>query len=59
MRKNCSCDYEHLLKFEAEEDKESATFLRSLEDLFEPEKDRKVLETECFFNLFLDVSQIW
>ena len=58
MRKKCSCDCENLLKFEAE-GREFATFLRSLEYLFEQEKGRKVFETEWFFNLFLEVSQIW
>ena len=58
MRKNCSCDHEDLLKFEAK-GREFATFLRSLEHLFEQEKGRKVFETECFYNSFLKVSQTW
>ena len=55
VRKNCSSDWEKLLKFQAE----GQEFLRSLEHLFEQEKGRKVFEKEWFFNLFLDVSQIW
>ena len=58
MRKNCSFDCNILLNFEAEYG-EFATSLRLLEHLFEQEKGRKVFETEWFFNLFLDVSQIW
>ena len=42
VRKNCSSDQEKLLKFEAEGSERSEQFL----------------VTECFFNLFLEVSQI-
>ena len=48
VRKNCSNDREQFLKFEAE-GREFAKFLRSIEQF---------LVTECFFNLFLEVSQI-
>ena len=51
MRKNCSCDRNILLKFEAE-GREFATFLRSLEHLFEQEKGRKVFKTECVLTCF-------
>ena len=54
MRKNCSSDREKLLKFEAE-GQEFAKFLRSLEQFIQTEQ---FLVTECFFNLFLEVSQI-
>ena len=55
LEKKCSSNREKLLKFEAE-GREFATFLRSLEYLFEQEKGRIVFETELFFNLFLEVS---
>ena len=42
VRKNCSSDWEKLLKFNAED----WEFLRSSEQF---------LVTECFFNLFLEV----
>ena len=56
MRKNCSSDREKLLKFEAE-GREFAKFLRSLEQFIQTVKGQNNLVTECFFNLFLEVSQ--
>ena len=43
VRKNCSSDREKLLKFEAEGTNS--------------EWSENLLVTECFFNLFLEVSQ--
>ena len=57
MRKNCSSDREKLLKFEAE-GREFSKFLRSLEQSMKTVKSEQFLVTECFFNLFLKVSQI-
>ena len=51
---------EKVLKFEAE-GREFAKFLRSLElhIYSNSERSEKLLVTECFFNLFLEVSHIW
>ena len=49
VRKNWSSDWETLLKFEAE-GREFAKILS--------ERSEQFLVTECFFNLFLEVSQI-
>ena len=49
VRKKCSSDWEKLLKFEAE-GREFAKFLRSLEQF---------MVTECFFNLFLEVTHLY
>ena len=58
MRKNCSSDREKLLKFEAE-GREFSKFLRSLEQfILNSEWSEQFLVTECFFNLFLEISQI-
>ena len=54
VRKNCSSDWEKLLKFEAE-GWEFAKFLRSLKHSYS-ERPELFLVTECFFNLFLEVS---
>ena len=51
-RKNYSSDREIFLKFKAE-GREFAKILRSLEHFIQT-----FLVTECFFNLFLQVSQI-
>ena len=45
------------MKFEAE-GREFSKFLRSLEHLMQTVKSEQFLVTECFFNLFLKVSQI-
>ena len=59
MRKNCSSDQEKLLKFEAE-GREFAKFLRSLEQFIQTVKGQNnFLVTECFFNLFPEVSHIY
>ena len=59
VRKNCSSDWEKLLKFEAE-DREFAKILRSLFRTIysNSERSEQVLVTECFFNLLLEVSHI-
>ena len=56
VRKNCSSDQEKLWKFEAE-DQEFAN-LRSLEQFIQTVKGQTIFETECLFDLFLEVSQI-
>ena len=58
VRKNCSSDREKLLKFEAEGREFSK--LRSLEQFIQTVKGQveQFLVTECFFNLFLEVSHI-
>ena len=60
VRKNCSSDREKLLKFEAE-GWEFKKILRSQEQFIQTVKERseQFLLTECFFNLFLEVSKIW
>ena len=54
VRKKCSSDQE---KFEAEGRKFSK-YLRSLEQFIQSERSEQLLVTECFFNLFLEVSKI-
>ena len=44
------------LKFKAE-GQEFAKFLRSLEQFQSVKGERTIFETECFFNLFMEVSQ--
>ena len=56
VRKKCFNDQEKLLKFK-DEDQEFANFLRSLEQFIQT-VDGTIFETECFFNLFLEISQI-
>ena len=53
------CDREKLLKFEAD-GREFEKILRSLfRTIFsDSERSEQFLVTECFFNLFLEVSQI-
>ena len=57
VRKKCSSDREKLLKFEAE-GQEFAKILRSLNKTIysNSERSEQFLVTECFFNLFLEVS---
>ena len=58
LTKNCSSDQKKLLKFETE-GREFAKFLRSIEQFIQTvERSEQFLVTECFFNLFLEVSQI-
>ena len=59
MRRNCSSDREKNLKFKAE-GRESAKVLRSLEQFVQTVKGQNnyFLTTECFFNLFLEISHI-
>ena len=60
MRKKCSSDQEKLLKLEAE-GREFAKFFRSLDRTIysNSERSEQILVTECFFNFFLEVSQIY
>ena len=55
---NCSSDREKLLKFEAG-GREFSKILRSLEQFIQTERSEQFLVTECFFNLFLEVSHIY
>ena len=56
--KKSSSDREKLLKFEAE-GQEFAKILRSLKQFIQiSERSEQFVVTECFFNLFLEVSQI-
>ena len=58
MRKNCSSDREKLLKFEAE-GREFSKFFKITRTIYSNiEGSEQFLVTECFFNLFLEVSQI-
>ena len=58
MRKNRSSDRKNVLVFKAE-GREFAKLLRSLEKFVETVKGQNnFLVTECFFNLFLEVSHI-
>ena len=58
VRKNCSSDQEKLWKFEAE-GREIANFLEITRTIYSSnERSEQFLVTECFFNLFLEVSQI-
>ena len=57
MRKKYSGDREKLLKFKPE-GQEFAKLLRSLDQFIQTVKGRYNFETECFSNLFLEVSQI-
>ena len=54
-KKKCTSDQEKLLKFEAEV-QEFANILRSLEQFTQTVERSEFLVTECFFNLFLQVS---
>ena len=56
--KNCSSDWEKILKFEAES-REFAKIWDHMNNLFKQWKVRTILVTECFFKLFLVVSQIY
>ena len=55
MGRNCSCDREFFLKFEAE-GRELFEITRTIYS--NSERLEQSLVTECFFNLFLQVSQI-
>ena len=59
MRKNCSSDWEKLLKFEAE-DWEFAYNLRSVEQLILTVKDQvsTIFKTECFSSLIHDLLEL-
>ena len=58
VRKNCSSDQEKLLKFEAE-GREFAKFFEITRTIYSnSERSEQFLVTECFFNLFLEVSHI-
>ena len=58
VRKNCSSDREKLLKFEAE-GREFAKIFEITRTIYSnSERSEQFLVTECFFNLFLEVSHI-
>ena len=58
MRKNCSGDREKLLKFEAE-GREFKIFFEITRTIYSnSERSEQFLVTECFFNLFLEISKI-
>ena len=57
VRKNCSIDWEKLLKFEAE-GRDFSNFLRSRTIHSNSERSVQFWVKKCFFNLFLDVSLI-
>ena len=58
VRKNCSTDWEKLLKFEAE-GRESLKLRSLLRTIYSSsERSKQFLVTECFFNLFLEVSHV-
>ena len=56
--KNCSSDRENLLKLEAEGRDICKNFEISRTTYSNSERSEQILVTECFFNLFLEVSQI-
>ena len=57
VRKNCSSDREKLLKFEAE-GWEFQNFEITRTIYSNSESSEQFLVTECFFNLFIEVSHI-
>ena len=58
VRKNCSSDWDKLLKFKAE-GREFAKFLRSLEQFIQTVNGHNnFCVTEWFFNMFLEVSHV-
>ena len=58
LRKNCSFDWEKLLKFETE-DREFAKHLRSIEQFIQTLQVRTIFgKKKCFFNFFLKVSHL-
>ena len=52
VRKNCFSDWEKLLKFDAKEFEITRTMHSN------NERSKQFLETECFFNLFMEIFQI-
>ena len=57
MRKNCSSDREKLLKFETE-GREFENFFEITRTIYSnTERSEQLSVTECFFNLFLEVSE--
>ena len=58
MRKNCSGDRENLLKNEAEGQDFVKIFEITGTIYSNSERSEQFLVTECFFNLFLEVSHI-
>ena len=56
VRKNCSSDWE---KLEAEDGELAKKFEITKTIYSNSERSEQVLETECFFNLFLEVSHTW
>ena len=58
MRKNCSSDREKLLKFEAEGREFAKNFEITRTIYSNNKRSEQFLVTECFFNLFLEVSHV-
>ena len=59
MRKNSFSDREIILKVEAEDGEFAKKIEVTRSNCSNSEKSEQFLETECFFNLFLEVSQIY
>ena len=57
-RKSCTSGQEKLLKFEAEGREFSKNFVITRTIYSNSERSEQLLATECFFNLFLEVSHI-
>ena len=58
VRKNCSSDREKLLKFKAEGREFAKNFEITRTIYSNSERSEQFLVTECFFNLFMEVSHI-
>ena len=56
MRKKCSSNREKLLKFKAEGQKFEFFFEITGTICSNSERSEQILVTECFFNLFLEIS---
>ena len=56
MRKNSFSDREIILKVEAEDGEFAKKIEVTRSNCSNSEKSEQFLETECFFNLFLEVS---
>ena len=59
VRKNCSSNREKLLKNRGWRSRICKIFEITRTIYLNSEKSEQFLVTECFFNLFLEVSQVW
>ena len=59
VRKNCPSDQEKLLKFEAEGQEFAKIYEITRAIYSSSERSEQFVVTECFFNSFLEISQIW